>query len=312
MPKKQNKRGLGKGLGALIPEATEDFILANKTETEGEATVAAPTSVPINTILPGREQARKNFEDEKIDELADSIKRHGVLQPLVVRQQGGEYELIAGERRLRGAKAAGLEEVPIVIIEADDRQVAELGLIENLQREDLTPLEEAAAFRRMLDEHGYTQETLGETLGKSRSYIANSLRLLSLAPAETAALVKGEISPGHARAILAVKTVEGRAFLLEEIISKALSVRQAEDLAKRVNSVEGEKPPAKTRRSPNEPTPFQRDMENKLRQRFGTKVKIKNTAYGGCIEIDYYNDDDLNRILSLVIEEEESLKAEES
>lgn len=310
MPKKQNKRGLGKGLGALIPEAAEDFILEKEPILDQQEQAVANFAL-VKDIAPGREQARKNFPDDTIEELTESIKRHGVLQPLVVRElTKGKYELIAGERRFRAAKGAGLKEVPVVIIEADDKKVAELGLIENLQREDLSPLDEAMAFRRMLDEYGYSQENLGEAVGKSRSYIANSLRLLTLAPSETEALVKGDITPGHARAILSVNTPDGRSFLLDEILAKALSVRQAEDMAKRINSVEGEKPAKiKTKVAPVS-TPFQREMENKLRQRFGTKVKIKNTSYGGCIEIDYYSQDDLNRILTLVIEEEESLKRE--
>lgn len=308
MPKKQNKRGLGKGLGALIPEAAEDFIL-EKEVILTEEEVKSSNFAPVKDITPSKEQARRDFPDATLDELAESIKRHGVLQPLVVREHGkGKYELIAGERRFRAAKSAGLKEVPVVVIEADDKKVAELGLIENLQREDLSPLDEAMAFRRMLDEYGYSQETLGDAVGKSRSYIANSLRLLTLAPSETEALVKGDITPGHARAILSVKTPDGRSFLLDEILAKALSVRQSEDMAKRINSVEKEAPAKiKTKPAP-VVSQFQREMENKLRQRFGTKVKIKNTSYGGCIEIDYYSQDDLNRILTLVIEEEESLK----
>ncbi|MDO4542525.1 MAG: ParB/RepB/Spo0J family partition protein [Bacillota bacterium] len=307
MPKKQNKRGLGKGLGALIPEANEEFILDDPLRDEGKKEGSGVVMVKVSALDNSPEQARKNFPEESIAELAESIRAHGLIQPLIAREHGDKYQLIAGERRLRGAKAAGLQEVPVIVIEADDKKVAELGLIENLQREDLSPLDEAMAFRHMLDEFGYSQENLGEIIGKSRSYIANSLRLLTLSPAETQALAAGKISPGHARAVLAVKTPDGRAFLLEEIIEKSLSVRQAEDMSKRINSIEEDKPKAKVRRSPNRISPFQREMENKLRQRFGTKVKIKNTSYGGCIEIDYYNDDDLNRILSMVIKEEESL-----
>ncbi|MEG1336781.1 MAG: ParB/RepB/Spo0J family partition protein [Clostridiales bacterium] len=311
MPKNQNKRGVGKGLGALIPAATEEFILegtVGATELELKADVGAQLLVDVKSISPSVEQSRKIFNDDKIEELTASIKAHGVIQPLIVREHGkNKYELIAGERRLRGAKQAGLKKVPVVIIEAEDNVVAELGLIENLQREDLSPLEEAQAFRRMMDDYGHTQESLGDILGKSRSYIANSLRLLTLTEAETESLRNGEITPGHARAVLSVKTADGRSFLLDEIIRKSLSVRQAEDLAKRINDV-GEKPVKKQKTDKIISTPFRREMENKLRQRFGTKVKIKTTPYGGCIEIDYYNEDDLDRILSMVVEEEKSLK----
>ncbi|MEE0777242.1 MAG: ParB/RepB/Spo0J family partition protein [Bacillota bacterium] len=310
MAKSGNKRGLGRGLGALIPEAEENFIMESPAKSPqphvAETDSENPAMVAISKIKAGSEQARRNFEDEKMEELTESIRRHGVLQPLAVRIKGNGYELIAGERRLRGAKAAGLKEVPIIVIDADDHKAAELGLIENLQREDLGPIEEALAFHRMMEEYHYTQETLSETLGKSRSYVANSLRLLSLGEKERKYLERGDISPGHGRAILSVKTPEGRIFLLDEILKRGLSVRQAEEMAKRINKVgSGEPKPAPKRPQP--ATVYQQQMEDKLRQRFGTKVKIRGTEQGGKIEIDYYSEDDLNRILSLVIEEEKSL-----
>lgn len=311
MAKKQSKGGLGKGLGALIPEASEDFIMDNisrsQSGSEGEGKIL---EVPIEEIKAGTSQPRRHFDPEAIAELAVSIKGHGLIQPLTVRRlESGAYELIAGERRLRAGKEAGLSKIPVIVIEADDVKAAELSLIENLQREDLSPLEEAAAFSRMLEEYDYSQETLGEIIGKSRSYISNNLRLLNLTPAETEALTDGVITAGHARALLSVKEAESRCFLLEEIEKKNLSVRQTEDLARRLNSVSEEKRTV-VKRQTRRTSSFQREMEERLRRRFGTKVKIKNRAYGGCIEIDYYSDEDLNRILDLVIEEEASLVKE--
>ncbi|HIZ77933.1 MAG TPA: ParB/RepB/Spo0J family partition protein [Firmicutes bacterium] len=316
MAKNGNKRGLGRGLGALIPAAEEEFMMENSKKPSNTAAPEnnegehASDQVPVSKIKAGSEQARKNFTDDKMEELTESIRRHGVLQPLVVRKKGKFYELIAGERRLRAARAAGLKEVPILLVEADDDKAAELGLIENLQREDLGPLEEAMAFRRMMDEYHYTQESLSETLGKSRSYVANSLRLLSLDEKEKNCLEQGTITPGHGRALLSVKTAEGRVFLLDEIMKRGLSVRQAEEMAKRINSVgSGDTKPAPKKNSPYLSS-YQRQMEDKLRQQFGTKVKIRGTEQGGKIEIDYYSEEDLNRILSMVIEEENSLKEE--
>lgn len=310
MTKNGNKRGLGRGLSALIPAAEEAFIKPTVETCEERQINHSPEQILISKIKAGSEQARRNFADDKMEELAESIRRHGVLQPLVVRKKGNDYELIAGERRLRAAKTAGLKKVPVITVEADNDKAAELGLIENLQREDLSALEEAAAFRRMMDEYHYTQEALSETLGKSRSYIANSLRLLALDEKEKTALEQGLITAGHGRALLSVKNTEGRVFLFDEIIKRGLSVRQAEEMAKRINGVGG----GEAKPAPKQPRSaiftFQRQMEDKLRQQFGTKVKIRGTERGGKIEIDYYSEDDLNRILSLVVEEEKSLKTD--
>lgn len=305
---KNNKRGLGKGLSALIPTDTENFIMDTPIPKEKAKADHGKMveEIPISKIIRGKEQSRMIFNEEKIEELAASIRTHGVLQPLVVRKAEKGYELIAGERRLRAGKAAGLKKLPVIVMEADDGLVAELGLIENLQREDLSPLEEAEAFRHMMDSFHYTQETLGDALGKSRSYIGNSLRLLHLSDAEKIFLKQGDITAGHCRALLSVKEPEGRGFLLDEIVNKGLSVRQAEDFAKRINDA-AEKQPIKKKKTPTATTPFYREMENRMRHQFGTKVKIKSTSYGGCIEIDFYNNDDLERILNMVIEEEASL-----
>lgn len=292
------KRGLGKGLGALLP-AEES--LAGDAPNDGGV-----LAVPLAQISPNREQPRQVFDDDKIDELADSVREHGILQPIVLRKVAEDrYELIMGERRLRAAKKAGLKEIPAVLREAEDKNMAELALIENLQREDLTPLEEAAAFQSMMADYGHTQESLAASLGKSRSYIANSLRLLSLDEVEKDALMANLITPGHARALLSVKLEDNRVCLLREIKKNHLSVRQAEDLAKKLNDHDANKPLKRPLQA--EKPIFYRQMEDKMRTRFGTKVEIRKVGKGGRIEIDYYSEEDLNRILSLFIEEEPSL-----
>ncbi len=293
-----NKRGLGKGLGALLSTEPQEQ------ENTGEQ-VADIAHISVDAIETGSHQPRRTFDEEKIAELAQSLKAHGVLQPLVVRDMGNErYQLIVGERRWRAAKAAGMETVPCILKISDDLEAAELALIENLQREDLSPIDEAVAFRRMIDEYRYTQEALALGLGKSRSYIANSMRLLALSEEAVEMLSSGCITAGHGRAILAVATEAGRAYLLHEIMSKELSVRQAEELSKKINKA-GEEGKRKEKPLPSPPA-FVRQMEDKLRGQFGTKVKIKNTERGGRIEIEYYSDEDLERILQHLIPEEEA------
>lgn len=289
------KRGLGKGLGAL---------LSAEPEPEGAETAAGIVQIAVDAIEAGGHQPRRVFDDNKLEELTQSILAHGILQPLVVREMGnGRYQLILGERRWRAAQAAGLTSIPCIVKISDDLEAAELALIENLQREDLSPIDEALAFQRMIDEYHYTQEALAQALGKSRSYIANGLRLLGLPTHAVELLSSGAISAGHGRAILSVQDDEGRAFLLQEIVDKNLSVRQAEDLAKRINKA-GD-PATKKQREVKSPPVFIRQMEDKLRGQFGTKVKIRHTEHGGRIEIDYYSDDDLDRILQSLVPEEE-------
>ena len=291
------KRGLGRGLSALLPE--ED--IAAEERHDGVRMVACAE------ILPNPQQPRSTFVDEKIEELAASIREHGILQPLVLRErEDGRFELIMGERRLRAAKLCGLEEVPAVLREADSQKMAELALIENLQREDLSPLEEAEAFRTIMAEHGVTQETLSQTLGKSRSYIANSVRLLSLGARERELLAAGRITAGHARALLSVPHEDGRLYLLEQILKNDLSVRQTEALAKQIQeAADSAKATRPTKRVVK--TAYIRQMEDKMRASFGTKVEIRKSGRGGKIEIEYYSDEDLDRILTLLVEEESSL-----
>ena len=283
--------GLGRGLDVLLPQS-------------GELLETVVRDISIDEIDPNASQPRRDFDKEALEQLADSIREAGVLSPILVVENGMRYRIVAGERRYRAARLAGLETVPCILKVSDDLEAAELALIENLQREDLSPVDEAVAFRRMIEEYRYTQEALAMGLGKSRSYIANSMRLLSLSGEALELLGAGKITSGHGRAILSVDGEEGRAYLLKEIVAKGLSVRQAEEMAKKINRAAEER----SRKAPQENAPpvFFRQMEDKLRGQLGTKVKIRNTEHGGRIEIDYYSDEDLERILQYLIPEEEA------
>lgn len=297
------KKRMGKGLGALIPTALEESILQEeKKEVIPETKQEEQNSfeVDIKIIKAARSQARSEFDDKKLEELADSIREHGVLQPLLVRKIDKGYELVAGERRLRAAKKVGLKKVPIIILVADHNKAAEMGLIENIQREDLNAMEEAIAYREMIDVYHHTQESLAKTLGKSRSYIANTLRLLTLNEETRKYLKEGKITAGHGRALLMVKAEPRRKQLLDQILKEDLSVRQTEEIAKSLNEVKT-KTEKKVRTTTN---PFYREMENKLRDRFQTKIKISGNAKGGKIELSYHNSEELERLLDMLIETE--------
>ncbi|OGP93489.1 MAG: chromosome partitioning protein ParB [Deltaproteobacteria bacterium RBG_16_48_10] len=280
------KMGLGKGLGALLPEL----------EIEESKTLLY---CGIEEIRPNRFQPRKHFDESRLQELVDSIKEKGVLEPLLVRKVADGYELIAGERRWRAAQKAGLREVPVLVKEMEDGEVIVVSLIENLQRDDLNPLEEAGAYKRLVDEFGITQEELGTRLGKDRTSITNTLRLLKL-PAEVKdQLLQNRISSGHARAILSLEMKEQQKELCNLIIQKGLSVREAEALAKRWS-----KKPKKVT------TPEKRggDLESQLsalgdslRRHLGTRVQIASKGQRGKIEIEYYSFDDLERIVEAIL-----------
>ena len=280
------ERGLGRGLGALLGDA------ALQSQEGGSL------SLPISQVEPGLKQPRKRFDEESLQDLADSIRTHGVIQPLTVRRlASGYYQIIAGERRWRAAKIAGLTEIPAVIIEADDRKVMELGLIENLQREDLNPVEEANGYKVLMDEYGLTQEEVAQRVGKSRPAVANALRLLALPDPVHQLLEEGKLSAGHARAILAAPTGELQKKLAQKVIAEDLSVRQTEALAKRLAASEKEPP------SP-PPGPdlsiYLRAAEKSLAARFGRKVNIISGKKKGKIELEYYNPEDLNTLLDLL------------
>ena len=280
------ERGLGRGLGALLGDA------ALQSQEGGSL------SLPISQVEPGVKQPRKRFDEDSLHDLADSIRTHGVIQPLTVRRlSSGYYQIIAGERRWRAAKLAGLREIPAVIIEADDRKVMELGLIENLQREDLNPIEEANGYHVLIDEYGMTQEEVAKRVGKSRPAVANALRLLALPDAVHQLLEEGKLSAGHARAILSVPSGELQKKLAQKVIAEDLSVRQTEALAKRLAA--GEKEPPSPSPGP-DLSIYLRAAEKDLAARFGRKVHIVNGKKKGKVELEYYNPEDLNALLELL------------
>ena len=282
-------RGLGKGLGALLGD---DALQAQE---------GGSLSLPISEVQPGLKQPRKRFDDETLADLAESIRTHGIIQPLTVRRlSSGYYQIIAGERRWRAAKLAGLHEVPAVIIEADDRTVMELGLIENLQREDLNPIEEAGGYQTLMQEYGLTQEEVSQRVGKSRSAVANALHLLALPDAVHLLLEEGKLSAGHARAILAAPTKELQKKLAQKVVADGLSVRQTEAMAKRLAQAQEELQEEPPQTAAPDFSIYLRAAEKDLSDRFGRKVSIINGKKKGKIELEYYNTDDLNRLLEVL------------
>ena len=278
-------RGLGKGLGALLGD------VALQTQEGGSV------SLPISQVEPGLRQPRKRFDETALQDLADSIRTHGVIQPLTVRRlSSGYYQIIAGERRWRAAKIAGLTEIPAVIIEADDRKVMEIGLIENLQREDLNPIEEAAGFKVLMEEYGLTQEDVAQRVGKSRPAVANALRLLALPDAVCQLLEEGRLSAGHARALLPLPGGELQKRMARRIIDEDLSVRQTEALVKRLSAqADSGGEPAKR---PDDPMKLYRDAAAKqLSDRWGRKVSITMGPKKGRLEVEFYDDTDLTELL---------------
>lgn len=278
------KSGLGRGLGLLVGEADA--------ETAG---MRPDSTLPISEIKPNKGQPRKAFRPEELAELADSIKQNGILQPLLVRKKGSGYEIVAGERRYQAAKAAGLSEVPVVIREISDDEVFKLALIENLQRSDLSPLEEAQGYRQLIKEKGLTQEELAKILSKSRSAITNTLRLLDL-PEEVQGLVEeGKLTAGHARAILAVPSEEGRIKLAQKVVEERLSVRQTESLASLFSVSKTDEP---VRRAP-VPQSFKR-AARQIRLALDTNVKVKNVRGKNKIEIEFSSEYQLAHIVDLL------------
>ena len=280
-----SERGLGKGLGALLGDA------ALQSQEGGSV------SLPLAQVEPGLKQPRKRFDEETLADLADSIRTHGIIQPLTVRRlSSGYYQIIAGERRWRAAKLAGLSEVPAVIIEADDRKVMELGLIENLQREDLNPMEEAMGYRTLMEEYGLTQEETAQRVGKSRPAVANALRLIALPDAIRHLVEEGQLSAGHARALLSISSSTLQKKLAQKIIAEGLSVQQTEALAKRFAREEAQEETAYA--APPDPMKLYRDAAAKdLTTRWGRKVSITMGPKKGKLEFEFYNDEDLTELL---------------
>ena len=278
------KPGLGRGLDLLIPaddenEDSKDSVLLN-----------------ISEIEPNRDQPRKKFSEESLKELARSIEKHGVIQPIIVIKKDDYYEIVAGERRWRAARMAGLSEIPALIREYSDREISEIALIENIQREDLTPIEEAKAYKALIEEYGITQEELSGRVAKSRAAIANSMRLLKLDEEVQNMLAEGIISAGHARALLVLEKNSDQIKAAQEIIKNSLSVRDTEKLVKNW----GKTPVREEKKLPENDFVY-RDLEEKMTESLGTKVKIANKAdKTGKIEIEYFSDDELERIFKVI------------
>jgi len=283
-------RGLGKGIGALFPTEALDNLQPNEDQIE---------KIELQKLVINPFQPRKTFDDEAIEELAQSIKEHGIIQPIVVRKKGKKFEIVVGERRFRAAKLAKLNEIPAIVRDLTEDQMMELAILENLQREDLTPIEEAEAYQSLIEKLNFTQEELANRLGKSRPYITNHLRLLQL-PDQVRELVNnGELSMGHGRTLLGLKNKRRIPEVADKVIKHGLNVRQLEALIKQLNdevSRETEKAAKKDI--------FVEATETQLREYFGTNVQIKKSKNKGKIEIEFYSEDDLERILEILQLEE--------
>lgn len=294
------KKGLGKGLDSLIPDnksiksVTPDKSAEAKKEAEEKAGVQM---MKINEVEPNRDQPRKNFDEDALLELSDSIKQFGVLQPLLVRKRKDYYEIIAGERRWRAAKIAGVKEVPVIVKEYTDQEILEIGLIENIQRENLNPIEEAIAFKRLLEEFNLKQDEVAERVSKSRTAVTNSMRLLKLSDKVQQMIIDDMISTGHARALLAIDDPELQYTLANKIFDEKLSVRETEKLVKEIKN-----PKKPKEKKAMENAFIYQDLEEKMKGVFGTKVSIASKGKGkGKIEIEYYSDDELEHLFDMMM-----------
>ena len=299
------RNGLGKGIDSLIPDSGTSKTKktsAKKVEVKEvikevvkEVKVPADTMMKISDIEPNRDQPRKNFDKEALEELADSIKQFGIIQPIVVQKKEDYYEIIAGERRWRAAKLAKLKEVPVIIKEFSPQEVMEIALIENIQRRDLNPIEEALAYKSLIDEYHLKQDELAKRVSKSRTAIANSMRLLKLTEEVQNMLVNNEISMGHARALLSLEQEELQLEAAKTIAEKGMSVRETEKLVKSILNPKQSKLPI-----PSSEAAIYNSLSDKLREKLGTKVSINNKKNGkGKIEIEYYSPQELERLLEL-------------
>ena len=294
------KKGLGKGLDSLIPD-NRSLKVSEKPEKKESSPVEEKKTgeqmMKINMVEPNREQPRRNFEEDALLELADSIKQFGVLQPLIVRKRNDYYEIIAGERRWRAAKIAGVKEVPVIIKDYNEQEVVEIALIENIQRENLNPIEEAMAFKKLLEEYHLKQDEVAERVSKSRTAVTNSMRLLKLNEKVQQMIIDDMISTGHARALLAIDDLEQQYILANKIFDEKLSVRETEKLIKELKNPKKEKEKKKIENSF-----IYTDLEDKMKEVFGTKVHVAVKGKGkGKIEIEYYSDDELERMFDMIM-----------
>ena len=289
------KGGLGKGLNALIPP-TEEKKAPEKVESSLVSETDKETMVNITKIEPNRTQPRKNFNEDALQELADSIKQFGVVQPLIVQDRKDHYEIIAGERRWRAAKKAGLKEVPVIIKNYTEQEIVEISIIENIQREDLNPIEEALAYKRLLEEFKLKQDQVAERVSKSRTAVTNSMRLLKLSDKVQQMIIDEMITTGHARAILSIEDPEEQYNLAQRIFDEKLSVREVEKIMKNMGK------PAKNKKEKDTKLEvIYQDIEEKLKQNLGAKVVITSKGNGaGKMEIEFYTHDDLEKLISLL------------
>lgn len=294
-------RGLGKGLDALIPsgineKANQSNNSSNQKKTDEKST--GETMVNITKVEPNREQPRKNFDEDALEELAESIKQFGLLQPILVQDRKTYYEIIAGERRWRAAKKAGLKEVPVIIKNLSEQEIVEISLIENIQRENLNPIEEAQAYKRLLTEFNLKQDEVAERVAKSRTAVTNSMRLLKLCDNVQQMIIDDMISTGHARALITIEDPEQQYAIAQQIFDEKLSVRDVEKLVKNLNK------PVKLKKSITEDKSLEavyQDIEENLKQKLSTKVTITSKGNGaGKIEIEFYNHDDLEKLMDLL------------
>lgn len=289
------KRGLGKGIDTLIPQNTK---ASGDLSNEGAKGSQAETLININEIEPNKNQPRKRFDEDSLTELAESIKLHGVIQPLIIRKDGKLYTIIAGERRWRAARMAGLKKVPAIIKDYTSREIMEIALIENIQRQDLNPIEEAQAYQNLIDEYHLKQDEVAEKVSKSRAAVTNSLRLLRLTKKVQQMVIDDIISGGHARALLSLEDEEKQEELAMRILDEKLSVREVEKLVKRMQNTKVRK--TKSEEKPDIDPVFIRDAENRLKEAIGTKVTVNHKNNKGKIEIEYYSGEELDRILDFI------------
>lgn len=296
----KSSRALGKGLDLLIPNAVGEAKAKSENSSESGGTKeekGRETVLKITMVEPNRKQPRKNFDEDSLQELSDSIKQVGLIQPILVQDRKDHYEIIAGERRWRAAKMAGLKEIPVIIRDYSDQEIMEISLIENIQREDLNPIEEAQAYKRLLTEFNLKQDEVAERVSKSRAAVTNSIRLLKLSDRVQQMVIDDMISTGHARALLAVEDPDEQYTLAQQIFDEKLSVRDVEKLVKKLNA------PEKPKKKTDDKTiqVIYQDIEDKLKQRLSTKVTVSSKGEGsGKIEIEFYNHEDLDRLLDII------------
>lgn len=290
----EKKRGLGRGLNALINTGSDT---ENNKENTKENHEYKEVFINISLVEPNRNQPRKEFDKESLSELANSIKQYGILQPIIVQKNGDMYEIIAGERRWRAAKEAGLTEVPVIVRDYDKQKVMEISIIENIQREDLNPIEEAMAYQSLMEEYGLKHDELAEKVSKNRSTITNSMRLLKLSKNIQQMLIDGKISTGHAKVLLSVEDINEQEKIAQELIDKSLSVRELEKLVKKYTKPRKKK----DNKDDKDYSLFYREYEDRLKDILGTKVQINTKDKNkGRIEIDYYSAAELERIVELL------------